>query len=842
MNLKDSPDFARIQQVYKCCGIEYPEEWLDEKLNPNKLFPMGCCNRETIMFCAPELQKDYFSQSKSRATNRTLSRDSLPHFSDSCSFALNRRLEYELFNETLPTILMVTLLNLVICYCSFKSIHCTAKIVQKNEKKTSHYFPKSYITNAQIRSVVRDHSLLSPEGRINEAFNDVRERFLQEKLRISWMFRRTKKPIRFVTRFERVDRFKPGQLSTSPFRRMLRCHFPLLEAILYTNGNEVFEFQANAYYGSLSVFIMRALLFLIFGFLMATLVLLPLTRRMHKKELKIERLNEKTVDRLVEFSFRLEFLLRTLIIGIFLVGSIFSLRFRTTLVLILPTMGLNTGRSLVITTLVQNTFDGPVENILDNIETIVGSLRCFSRMIGNMSSITKQIQTDSYDSPGGGGLFLEKLKDEALEFIKMSQEQLMPLEEKTNKLLNFVEDWTRNYKNLFPKSEANLTTEENKAVDKSYDDMLAEMDRNERSFQQKMVENLKLKQDRLLEMINPDVDIKNGFKKVSEVGHQLDSKMRDSVTKICISLLKNKAKSCMFLGGKVCESVSKKVGIFFFLNTMCAAKIKSGCAGSEPRLDDANTLKCIGKSKEFSMQTGLGAAYHQARNNLMKLGTEYLQLNVTVEDVKKLKDLSSISLLEFKDTTYRIFYYTRSFVRLVKAFATMISVLNMLILIKTIKKASKYLKNYMTDLDFDNIYLGTTFDNIDSTRKRSQRAYLRPLKSWEKNKLQYKKVAPTKNEVLATIGPCMITGIVVFGNYIFFLIDKQIYQILDFLRELMYSKMTVTGAQEDNASENFDYDKISKSEDIFSKLLYRFLVKLQEIGRLKLDFSLAKFV
>lgn len=162
-----------------------------------------------------------------------------------------------------------------------------------------------------------------------------------------------------------------------------------------------------------------------------------------------------------------------------------------------------------------------------------------------------------------------------------------------------------------------------------------------------------------------------------------------------------------------------------------------------------------------------------------------LKTNPLVLDVRAAGDTAKAVMHDF-DARRRIFDTIMTIVRRCLAF----------VFLKIILSAQNYHDKYLTDIEFDNVYVTTYFRKIDARRRTRECPTLLPLRKIERTKLvDPYRTRPSRTERANLIGQTVKLILEMVTATTFVLLDRLFYETLDLVRRHAHIEYTQVSNQ-----------------------------------------------
>lgn len=332
-----------------------------------------------------------------------------PVFRKGCVEAVGDRLYSEFYGflkcmSLIDFALNVCLLLVVVFDHWDHSSSMTAKAKAAKQKK--------YVSNAKLLQAIQGTPLLAKQVKLQEVYGDAKAGWLEKGIRTGWCLESNgKQDSEYVRRIYTRRTEIPGQIKTSGFRRFLRTYLPLVEAVLYTDGDSRYEVEGNDYYGGFIATAVRVICCGLYGYFGAHVLVsafitnykaAPAEGDIAKTEQASSAAEER--EKIVE---ELAYMTSVLVRIAFVIAAIVSKRFRCFLALLGPNLGLTAGQSFIAAELTNVAVYGPVRGLATNLRAAGGSLNCLMKLAGNITNDANKLL-----KPSGKGTFEDEVDDE----------------------------------------------------------------------------------------------------------------------------------------------------------------------------------------------------------------------------------------------------------------------------------------------------------------------------------------------------------------------------------------------------------------------------------------------
>ena len=151
-------------------------------------------------------------------------------------------------------------------------------------------------------------------------------------------------------------------------------------------------------------------------------------------------------------------------------------------------------------------------------------------------------------------------------------------------------------------------------------------------------------------------------------------------------------------------------------------------------------------------------------------------------------------ILDLQDSTYAAKAVIHEFAvrrRLFESVMTIVKRCLSFVFLKIILNAQTYHDKYLTDIEFDNVYVTPYFRKIDARRKARGSVTLLPLKKIEQRKfVDPYAVKPSKAERFHLAGQTVKLLLELITATVFVILDWLFYEALDLIRRHAYMEYT----------------------------------------------------
>ncbi|KAL5109086.1 E3 ubiquitin-protein ligase DCST1 [Taenia crassiceps] len=407
-----------IQRGYRCCGATGILDWFGVSLDVGTsaqsqtssgiYIPASCLNSRRSSVLVPQRIADLYTLIK--AIHLDEATFYAPVFRKGCIEAVGNRLYPEFYGflkcmSLIDFALNVCLLLVVV----FDHWDNSTLIIEKAENARH----KKYVSNAKLLQAIQGTPLLAKQVKLQEVYGNAKAYWLEKGSRTGWcLVNNGKQESEYVRRIytRRLD--LPGQIKTSGFRRFLRTYLPLVEAVLYTDGDSRYEVEGNDYYGGFIATVVRVICCGLYGYfgahvLVSAFIINYKAAPAEGDIAKTKQINSPTEERekIVE---ELAYMTSVLVRIAFVIAAIVSKRFRCFLALLGPNLGLTAGQSFIAAELTNVAVYGPVRGLATNLRAAGGSLNCLMKLAGNITNDANKLLKPR----GKGTSEVEEVEDE----------------------------------------------------------------------------------------------------------------------------------------------------------------------------------------------------------------------------------------------------------------------------------------------------------------------------------------------------------------------------------------------------------------------------------------------
>nr|CAH8826293.1 unnamed protein product [Trichobilharzia regenti] len=857
--------FENIQREYQCCGVHSITDWFGitdyQEVNNTSIsqhpwktityhIPKSCCNPEKILTCSKKFTDAIELKSYQVTGYPSFHYETLPLYTDGC---LNRIVDdektimYDFITKYSVISICLHVIRLITCYIVYHQTQPTSK--HKSNTNQRYSLRKSndfttfenirYISNAQLSSACQSYWLFGQLANLQVPFAKFKSQWLEKGIRIGWMLIIKNK---YYMTFLRRIQFKENKVRMSRFRRFLRNWLPAFEMIVYTDSSDKAEIEANKIYGGYVAQLCRAIFFLLFG-IFASEIMLATIIPLKAKSLELPTGDKKIPDEIIRrdaelLSQDVIWITKIFIRVTIILAAIISRRFRCLLLLIIPNLAQTIGLSYLGSELLHVSVTGPMRNSEHNIISAAESLTCFMKLAYNM---TKEA-TD----------FLERGKQETSEegdmnFMETINKRSEQIREKINQYNESYEKINREIekaKIMAQRAEAFLDTAENKT--NVYARMSAEMAKKAKDG---MIKKAEASKDSVKSLLKGKQSNDSILKKISdriENGLRLENSIENRMLTTCMVFYKTRATICTQSSIEACGRLQTiliaTTWYPILIKNACIRRVAAGAACPTNEALEEAVDKCSSTLSKIGFSSGFGPSFLQAQEELSKIRQAF-QFTFG----RQILHTEEIShwISQKSGAINRIAKRTKEIIHVVFELSLILSVLLKLLCFLVFYKSHKYITNYLMDPNFDNIYIESTFEQIDQRRSMELRETLLPLKKYELNNVIWHQKVYTKSELRRVIRN--LVKVVGFGFClaVLFTIDRYMTEAIQVLDEVANTKFKIGG-------ETIDNDEMTETpmtadkkpvgihgDGIFTELLNKTMKVIQYISKIDLAYDLS---
>ncbi|VDP83715.1 unnamed protein product [Echinostoma caproni] len=664
-----------------------------------------------------------------------------------------------------------------------------------------------YISTEKLLRACQGFHLYAQPSLSQQTTIDVKCDWLENQKKIGWMLRGVgTQHACFLSRVPMKPNYAFTPAQTSDWRRFLRLHMPIIEAILFADGNAVLENEANSFYRSFGVAFMRGLLFLLFGIL-ATYLLLPIYA---PTNLNTPILNS-ALDRPRDENTRLEldsevrqsvniiqqevnkqtsfFLFLSIMIG-----ALVSRRVRCLLVLVLPIFGMRFGHIYLANEMLHAVLIGPLANSEQNLLSTGNTITCLAELAHNVSRDFERVNWLDATDDAVGFEYADPLGSDSPDYRDMSPNLLDMMKSTSKDIIKAFDKYTE----LWPEIEQ-LDTVYDKMTTSTNEKFASDEDVKEfRTAVDGIVKELDRYTDMKIRMFDGSIknmtdekvmpqDFVKSIKSRLDKGAMIEKRMNRYTISACMLYRQHNLTACREQASNVCSvlhTVIKSLQYQPVWYTQACDKTSQyeyACPFTN-FLSDAN-LQCGLVPNSVGTESGLGALGLEARIAVTALRNAFeVNISHSEDEIHLLNESDWLRFPEdklpipksvFPDGMTALFYLM-----------VILSSIGRLTFLGVLYTGHTYISNYLTDTNFDNIYAGTMFEFIDAKRLKEGRETLLPLKSMESPHIYWRRKCYTSTEMQRLAVNLIIAFIVGSGLMIMFAVDTHLYEMVIFLVDL----------------------------------------------------------
>ncbi|CAH8462510.1 unnamed protein product [Heterobilharzia americana] len=402
-----------------------------------------------------------------------------------------------------------------------------------------------------------------------------------------------------------------------------------------------------------------------------------------------------------------------------IIAAMISRRFRCLLLLIIPNLAQTIGLSYLGSELIHTSITGPVRSLEHNIISAAESLICFIKLAYNMSK-------DASD-------FLEKGKEEIttegdmnyIEIIKKKSEQIKNKINQYNESFQKLNQEIEKGKVVMKRAESFLHTTNN--ATNVYARMSAEMAERARKGMMKKAEASK---NRIKALIKDKYMDNRTLKKLTdriENGLRIENSIESRMLTTCMVFYKTRATICTESSIQACGRLQTiLIATTWFpilIKNICIRKVASGVACPTNQALEEAVQKCSSSLSKIGFSSGFGSSFLQAQDELYKIRRAF---HLSFERQMFQSEVFSNWISGKSDVISRIAQRTKETIHVIYELGLILSLLLKLLFFFVIYKAHYCITNYLTDPNYDNIYVESTFEEIDHRRSKESRETLLP--------------------------------------------------------------------------------------------------------------------
>ncbi|CAH8481300.1 unnamed protein product [Schistosoma rodhaini] len=855
--------FENIQRQYKCCGIYSVEDWFDvtqyqglfTEVSNELLYswkgvsnniPKSCCNLEETVSCSQNFLKSTKMKAYHSTNDQAIHNSTSFIYTDGClnSVAAEERqimysftIKYGIIGICLH-IMRLTTCCVVYNQTEKKNLNNLVEIKQYSFRSSAYFTSLKdtrYISNSHLSIACESYWLLGQPAFMQLQFEKLKSKWLEKSICIGWMF--YKKSKHYVTFLRRIN-FQKNGIQMDEFRQFLRYSIPSFEMIIYADGNDKEEIEANMIYGGYIARLSRMICFLLFGifigeFFLATVI--PVKNESIELTSGDKVIPDYIIQRDAEaLANDVEWITRIFIRIIITLTAMVSCRFRCLLLLIIPSLAQTIGLSYLGNELLHVSITGPVQNLEHNLRSASESIICFIKLAYNMTR-------DAND-------FLEKgkevIKSEGdlnyIETIKVKSAQLKEKINQYNESIQNINAEIEKAKTMVKRAESFLGSGINET--NMYARMSLEM---AKQAKYEMIKKAEASKNSIITMMKDKSVNKSMIKQITDRivdGLQVEYNIETRMQTTCMVFYKTRAMICKQSSIKACSRLQTiliaATRYPLLIKNTCLRKIASGLACPTDQALENAINQCSSSLEKIGYSSGFGSLFLQAQQDLYNIKQTF---HFTIQ--RKLFQFEQITnwFNQSSKVIDRVTQHTKEIIYVIVKLSLILTYLLRTICLVVFYKAHIYITNYLLDPDHDNIYIESPFEEIDHKRSKESRETLLPLKGYELNNIIWHQQMYTRTELKRVIQN--LIKIVGFGFClsIIFFIDFCISELVQVLDEVSSTTFKVGNEMNDRnypTQQTYSTSFILQGDGIFIELLQKGIKMLQYASEINLIYNL----
>ncbi|KAK4473718.1 hypothetical protein MN116_003062 [Schistosoma mekongi] len=667
-------------------------------------------------------------------------------------------------------------------------------------QKCCFYESIGYVSNSQLLNICQSFYLFA------EPSKKERNNLCEGNENISRILKDSLKQSTYVTYLPKLN-FKINKLDEySKFHYYLRKCLPLFEALLYTEGSEQENKEADFIYGGFLIFVLRRIIFIIFGYISSKIIMLvirniqfPNDKLIETKHLNIgyyeqdlwnkaKLINVEAVEKLSD-----TFLMTTLIIS-----ALISLRVRCLLLLIIPTFGLTVGHIFLVNQLVYTLFAGPLTSIKNNMKVLENDLICLEEAAHNIPEGSDKLNYNDHANyaakymPTDIALFYNKsnylttsltmleLMNEAGKNLSEAVAEYMHSLPSLDKLVDNYKAFTNMLEKSYPEFDFISKTFQNEAKKLSY-----EMNERFQARHDEYYRNVKIQHSQQLNSNKINMNTVN-----NEMKHtQLEFTMLNYLLHKCIAIYERKFSICLNESKIICEKLTKNHKLHgIWLNDLCADYYQSNefCElfAYIKNIKDKCTLDVKSFDLEFGFSNYLNELYkliNGFNNNTMKIEILLNESDINKQNIEWINVEKEINDVQYIDKTDK--HITDNYLNTIILSTSLLR----LIFILLIYLAHKYISYYLLNVNVDNLYHGKICELGGDHYLNEDIKKVFPRRSGEKLSVSLNHFSHTWLSIKQSFMNLLF--VIIFGLILMFVfyLDSQIFYVVNLLNDLLLS-------------------------------------------------------
>ncbi|KAF8572061.1 hypothetical protein P879_00356 [Paragonimus westermani] len=708
-----------------------------------------------------------------------------------------------------------------------------------------------YISNAKLLSACQSLALISQPSQIHQAFSKIKSLWLEKGIKIGWTLRdRMKTYATFLRPIRWKSKFTPGQLEWNGLRYWLRRRLPLVEALIYADGNVTREPEGNVIYGCLLSYTLRVLCCLFLGYLVASALIAAFVPKEKAKEVQDSEEAMDTEEKIrrdaVLVAQEVAWITSLFIYVIIMFGAVISRRVRCLLFMLVPSLGLTVGQSYLGAELVHTVLIGPAANTERNLRAAVSTLQCLMELSKNVTREAKQFYEESKES-----VKLENAKN-YYSLIQQKSEQFTEsveaYRESADKLMKQItqsEEFAKRAESVLRRKGSDSSSTGYDDVDKTDEDRRNKLlqltrrltDRDAHNSNRSMRKSQKrLKQ--LMSKMNMDGTMVQGMVERIQAGTDIENMIKRRMIATCMVFHNTRGSICSLAAVNACDRLQVILSVVFLYPVLikypCIWQVSKGVACPTNEVMDQAIQQCGSTVSNIGLGPGYGAMFYQSIDSLNQISEAFhLNIKSSLTGLPKLGEWFS----EHKTVVSEVARKTKEGVQIMFRLSLLISTLLKLLSLLVFRKASNYINKYLTDVSFDNVYIGEAFEAIDAKRLKQNRETLLPLKKFERKKYFWRKKTYTKEELSKAIVGCLKAFGLGFVLNIFFVIDAFIADTIHML-DIATDTQIQLGTKMNRTSDRVPEPPHVEGDGIFRELIENTIIVLTHISQLDININL----
>ncbi|KAK9310033.1 hypothetical protein QLX08_000508 [Tetragonisca angustula] len=428
-----------------------------------------------------------------------------------------------------------------------------------------------------------------------------------------------------------------------------------------------------------------------------------------------------------------------IVITMLSIGCAVSIQVRCICILTIPAFFGRAGRSMLRALILGYVIAGPLFNLVYNAKEVVRTFGCTTQLTYNLTKTRFDLMFKPFQQ---AILAMKADSNEIKETLSSVRDLMSPIVEEVE-----------------GESEMLRLKEENDYLDELQGDT-------------KRSKEIEEKHEKKAEQAKSDAEA-------------YEAKYKKKIEARCEEQLSRGAGRCRDMFGNAYDKCYEAVTIFVAWLLCWPMKLTFVC----------NLVQALGGSSicdpEGKVDSGIGEGY-------VALKSARDEFSRSMKDAKlqyKVKKPSVI--LDLQDSTYAAKAVIHEFAvrrRLFESVMTIVKRCLSFVFLKIILNAQTYHDKYLTDIEFDNVYVTPYFRKIDARRKARGSVTLLPLKKIEQRKfVDPYAVKPSKAERFHLAGQTVKLLLELITATVFVILDWLFYEALDLIRRHAYMEYTQAG-------------------------------------------------